>query len=42
MIHAYNFLVSWELFPEKGIYELRRTAKSGIYKIERVSSEEKK
>lgn len=34
MIQAYNFLASWQLFPEKGIYELGERPKSGIYKIE--------
>jgi hypothetical protein len=34
MIDAYNFLASWQLFPEKGIYELGQRPKSGIYKIE--------
>jgi predicted transcriptional regulator len=40
MIKAYNFLSSWQLFPEKGTYENGERPKSGIYKIE--SSEEKK
>jgi Protein of unknown function (DUF2452) len=34
MISAYNFLASWQLFPEKGIYENGERPKSGIYKIE--------
>lgn len=34
MIEAYNFLASWQLFPEKGTYELGQRPKSGIYKIE--------
>jgi len=34
MIDAYNFLASWQLFPEKGTYELGQRPKSGIYKIE--------
>lgn len=34
MIKAYNFLSSWQLFPEKGIYEYGERPKSGIYKIE--------
>jgi hypothetical protein len=33
MIQAYNFLASWQLFPEKGIYEWGHRPKSGIYKI---------
>ena len=34
MVQAYNFLASWQLFPEKGNYELGERPKSGIYKIE--------
>jgi hypothetical protein len=34
MVEAYNFLASWQLFPEKGTYELGQRPKSGIYKIE--------
>ncbi len=34
MIDAYNFLASWQLFPEKGTYEVGQRPKSGIYKIE--------
>lgn len=34
MIQAYNFLASWQLFPEKGNYETGNRPKSGIYKIE--------
>jgi hypothetical protein len=34
MVQAYNFLASWQLFPEKGLYELGDRPKSGIYKIE--------
>jgi Protein of unknown function (DUF2452) len=34
MVQAYNFLASWQLFPEKGIYEFGERPKSGIYKIE--------
>ena len=34
MVQAYNFLASWQLFPEKGIYEQGERPKSGIYKIE--------
>ncbi len=36
MIQAYNFLASWQLFPEKGVYEYGERPKSGIYKIEAV------
>ena len=34
MIPAYNFLASWQLFPEKGLYEFGNRPKSGIYKME--------
>ena len=34
MLQAYNFIASWQLFPEKGIYESGNRPKSGIYKIE--------
>lgn len=34
MIQVYNFLGSWQLFPEKGTYEWSERPKSGIYKIE--------
>ena len=34
MITAYNFIASWQLFPEKGTYESGNRPKSGIYKIE--------
>lgn len=34
MLEAYNFLASWQLFPERGSYELGQRPKSGIYKIE--------
>jgi hypothetical protein len=34
MVKAYNFLASWQLFPEKGTYEFGNRPKSGIYKIE--------
>lgn len=37
MVQAYNFLASWQLFPEKGTYENGDRPKSGIYKIEAVS-----
>ena len=40
MVQAYNFLASWQLFPEKGTYEFGERPKSGIYKLE--SSEGKK
>lgn len=34
MLQAYNFIASWQLFPEKGAYESGNRPKSGIYKIE--------
>jgi hypothetical protein len=37
MIQAYNFIASWQLFPEKGQYELGDRPKSGIYKIDAVA-----
>jgi len=37
LVQAYNFLASWQLFPEKGMYELGERPKSGIYKIEAIS-----
>jgi Protein of unknown function (DUF2452) len=40
MVQAYNFLASWQLFPEKSTYEFGERPKSGIYKIE--STDEKK
>lgn len=36
MVSAYNFLASWQLFPEKGTYEYGERPKSGIYKIEAI------
>jgi hypothetical protein len=38
MVQAYNFLASWQLFPEKGTYEYTERPKSGIYKIENGAS----
>jgi hypothetical protein len=37
MVQAYNFLASWQLFPEKGTYENGERPKSGIYKLEAVT-----
>ena len=34
MVEAFNFLASWQLFPEKGTYEFGARPKSGIYRIE--------
>jgi hypothetical protein len=33
MTEAYNFIGSWQLFPEKGTYEHGARPKSGIYRI---------
>ena len=38
MVQAYNFLASWQLFPEKSNYENGEVPKSGIYRIEAVES----
>lgn len=37
MVQAYNFLASWQLFPEKCHYEEGLVPKSGSYKIESVT-----
>jgi predicted transcriptional regulator len=39
MVQAYNFLASWQLFPEKGTYEFGDRPRSGIYKMESVENE---
>ncbi|HYC39988.1 MAG TPA: DUF2452 domain-containing protein [Chitinophagaceae bacterium] len=39
MVQAYNFLGSWQLFPEKGNYEFGERPRSGTYKIEIVRGE---
>jgi hypothetical protein len=36
MVQAYNFLASWQLFPEKGTYELGDRPKSGTYKVQAI------
>jgi hypothetical protein len=38
LVQAYNFLASWQLFPEKGHYEYGERPKSGIYKVEAVEN----
>lgn len=38
MVQAYNFLASWQLFPEKCIYQKGEVPKSGNYKIESVKN----
>jgi Protein of unknown function (DUF2452) len=41
MVQAYNFLASWQLFPEKGIYEHGSRPKSGIYQLETMAEKNK-
>jgi len=36
MVQAYNFLASWQLFPEKCNYQFGTTPKSGTYKIDSI------
>jgi len=36
MVQAYNFLASWQLFPEKSNYENSERPRSGIYKVSSV------
>ncbi len=38
MVQAYNFLASWQLFPEKCHYQMGDIPKSGNYKIESVKN----
>lgn len=38
MVQAYNFLASWQLFPEKCVFEQGAAPKSGNYKVETDSS----
>ncbi len=38
MVQAYNFLASWQLFPEKCNFEFGITPKSGNYKIESIKN----
>jgi hypothetical protein len=38
MVQAYNFLASWQLFPEKSEFEYQVVPKSGNYKIESVQN----
>jgi hypothetical protein len=38
MVQAYNFIASWQLFPEKGTYEYGDRPKSGLYKIESIEN----
>ncbi len=41
MVQLYNFLFSWQLFPEKGIYNLGERPLSGTYKISYLESLDK-
>jgi hypothetical protein len=41
MVQAYNFLASWQLFPEKGTYESGERPRSGIYRIEHIPDSKK-
>ena len=41
MVQAYNFLASWQLFPEKCNYEKGLVPKSGTFKIENETTEKK-
>jgi hypothetical protein len=36
MVQAYNFLASWQLFPEKCDFQHGLSPKSGNYKIESI------
>jgi len=38
MVIAYNFLASWQLFPEKSEFEYQLVPKSGNYKIESIQN----
>jgi hypothetical protein len=38
MVQAYNFLASWQLFPEKCDFQNGLTPKSGYYKIESIQN----
>jgi hypothetical protein len=33
MVQAYNFIASWQLFPEKGTYEYGERPRSGTYRV---------
>jgi len=38
MVQAYNFLASWQLFPEKCDFKFGLAPKNGNYKIESVQN----
>jgi hypothetical protein len=40
MVQAYNFLASWQLFPEKCSYEKGSPPKSGNYRIESANNQQ--
>lgn len=40
MVQAYNFFASWQLFPEKGLYESGERPRSGFYKIGKSADEQ--
>jgi len=40
MVQAYNFLASWQLFPEKCNFEFGTVPKSGNYKMESINNEQ--
>jgi len=40
MVQAYNFLASWQLFPEKCVHETGLPAKSGNMKIEGITGKD--
>ena len=37
MIQAYHFMASWQLFPERGVYESGMRPRSGIFRMEASS-----
>ena len=39
MVQAYNFLASWQLFPEKGEYEFGERPRSGTYRMYSIENE---
>lgn len=41
MVEAYNFLASWQLFPEKGTYKQATRPRSGIFKMSLARDERK-
>lgn len=41
ILQAYNFLASWQLFPEKGDYQYGHRPKSGYYKLQSAADGKK-